>query len=393
MIKKYLSILLLITTYIAIVIAQEAEHDHDHDHADHDHPHEEAIAAEGDAHAGHDHDHAGHNHGPTSLEDCVAVTTDYNLGLRIGAIFIIMAATMIGVFAPIILHRIRPYSQHGVRYWILTISKFFGTGVILAVAFIHMIPEAIMRFESPCIVDDWTSYHGFVGVFALIAVFFIQIVELAILSHVEKKHTNQDTNSNDDTTAANKDIETGSVVKGGSNTHVDGHTHMMIENSKDMRDVSTIVLELGIVIHSIIIGLTLGFSSNEGFTALFIALVFHQFFEGLALGTRINEMEHKNYIKPLIMGLIFSLTTPVGVAIGIGVNLTVNPFSQSSVLGQAILDSLAAGILLYNAFISLIAGEINHNAAFRRSSLPYKAICFLSLYIGAALMALLGKWA
>ncbi|KAG2221973.1 hypothetical protein INT45_010497 [Circinella minor] len=392
MLKKFFSILLLIATYLAIAIAQEAEHDHaehehtEDEHAGHDHAAEESSAHEEDAHAGHAHG------GPTSAEECVAIIEDYNINLRIASIFVIMAATLIGVFGPIILHRIRPYSQKGIRHWILTICKFFGTGVILGVAFIHMMPEAIERFESPCITDSvWSSYHGFVGVFALIAVFFIQIIELALLSHLEKKHMNrQDTNSSDST--AIKDVESGSMVKG-TPPVVEDHSHMLIENSKDMRDVSTLVLELGIVIHSVIIGLTLGFSSDEGFVPLFIALVFHQLFEAIALGTRINDMNHKSYIKPLIMGLVFSLTTPVGVAIGVAVNLTVNPFSQSSTLAQAILDSLAAGILLYNAFISLIAGEINHNAAFRRSSLSYKTVCFTSLYIGAAVMAVLAKWA
>ncbi|KAI9496268.1 ZIP zinc transporter-domain-containing protein [Zychaea mexicana] len=396
MLKKILTILLVLTTYLALAIAQEAEHDHDHDHEGHDHAHEDE-----DSHAGHDHaghDHAGHSHGPTSLEDCVAITGDeYNVGLRVGAIFIIMAATVIGVFAPIVLHRIRPYSQGSVRHWILTVGKFFGTGIILGVAFIHMIPEAVERFTSPCITSGkWGGYHGFVGLFALIAVFFIQIVELAVYAHVTKKqkmqqeHINSSANSTE-----NKDVENSSAVKGEEAVayHHDGHAHMMIEDSKDMRDVSTIVLELGIVIHSVIIGLTLGFTSDDGFNVLLIALVFHQFFEGIALGTRINDMEHKSFIKPFIMGSIFSLTTPVGVAIGIGVNMTVNPFSQSSVLGQAILDSLAAGILLYNAFISLIAGEINHNMSFLRSSLSYKAICFIAMYIGAAVMAILGKWA
>ena len=138
-----------------------------------------------------------------------------------------------------------------------------------------MIPEAVERFGSPCITDPlWGSFHGFVGVFALIAVFFIQIIELALLSHLEKKTMNQqDRNSNDST--AIRDVETGSTVKG-STPVIEDHSHMLIENSKDMRDVSTIVLELGIIIHSVIIGLTLGFSSNEGFVPLFIALVFHQ---------------------------------------------------------------------------------------------------------------------
>ena len=130
-----------------------------------------------------------------------------------------------------------------------------------------------MRFESPCISSGWSSYHGYVGVFALAAVFFIQLVELAVLSHLERKHSQQQQDANSDSSVIKtKDVEAGCVVK----QSPDGHAHMMIEDSKDLRNVSTIVLELGIVMHSVIIGLTLGFSSGEGFNALLIALVFHQ---------------------------------------------------------------------------------------------------------------------
>lgn len=93
------------------------------------------------------------------------------------------------------------------------------------------------------------------------------------------------------------------------------------------------------------------------------------------------------------MALAFCLTAPIGVAIGIGINLTLNPYSESSALAQGILDSLAAGILLYSAFISLISTEINHNTSFLNSTFSYKLVCLVSMYIGAALMAVLGTWA
>ena len=91
------------------------EHDHGseegHDHA------AEAAAEESGGHAGHSH--------PETAADCVALDADdYNLGLRIGAIFIIMAASLLGVFGPIILHRISPYASGGFRYWFLTVCKF-----------------------------------------------------------------------------------------------------------------------------------------------------------------------------------------------------------------------------------------------------------------------------
>ena len=54
------------------------------------------------------------------------------------------------------------------------------------------------------------------------------------------------------------------------------------------------VLELGIVVHSVIIGISLGASqSSETIKPLMAALSFHQFFEGMGLGGCIVQV----YIK------------------------------------------------------------------------------------------------
>ncbi|KAJ2475131.1 hypothetical protein IWW47_006562, partial [Coemansia sp. RSA 2052] len=55
------------------------------------------------------------------------------------------------------------------------------------------------------------------------------------------------------------------------------------------RALATYVLELGIALHSVLIGLALAIS-DRGFLALFLAVCFHQFFEGLALGTSLAEL-------------------------------------------------------------------------------------------------------
>ena len=64
---------------------------------------------------------------------------------------------------------------------------------------------------------------------------------------------------------------------------------------------AVVLLEIGIAVHSIIIGISLGISGNEEFQALLIALVFHQFFEGLALGNfSMNFGAQKHYINIFI---------------------------------------------------------------------------------------------
>lgn len=51
------------------------------------------------------------------------------------------------------------------------------------------------------------------------------------------------------------------------------------------------VLELGIVVHSVIIGISLGTSeSSNTIKPLVAALTFHQFFEGMGLGGCISQV-------------------------------------------------------------------------------------------------------
>ncbi|KAI9030712.1 Zinc/iron permease, partial [Phycomyces nitens] len=334
---------------------------------------------------------------------------EYNLSMRVGSIFIILATSAVGIFAPIILFRIRPFKAGGFRDQVLTIGKFFGTGVILATAFIHMLPEALEHFSSPCLSEGWRSYHAFAGVFCMIASFGLQLIELAALSNLDSLAKKRALTARADDT--NPDVEglayskvEPSKLQENVNTHehnhdgisTDGHVHtagFLESDDKALQNMGTLILELGILMHSIIIGITLGTTDNDEFTTLLITLVFHQFFEGIALGTRINDLGCKSWLKPTIMGSFFIVMTPIGVAIGIGIHSAFSSNSGSFVLAQAILDSLSAGILLYSAYISLMSIEINHNVTFRKSPIMQKAICFLSMYVGAGLMALLGKWA
>jgi zinc transporter 1/2/3 len=90
-------------------------------------------------------------------------------------------------------------------------------------------------------------------------------------------------------------------------------------------------------------------------------------------------MNLKSMIKPIIMSLVYCVTTPLGVAIGIGIHQSLNVNSPSAILAQAILDSLSAGILLYNAYVELIAMEMNLNPQFIKRPFYEKLACFASL--------------
>ncbi|RUS17940.1 Zinc/iron permease [Jimgerdemannia flammicorona] len=321
---------------------------------------------------------------------------DYNMNLHVASLFIILSTSLLGVFGPMVLHHFRVDDRSTIRDTILMIGKFFGTGIILATAFVHMLPDAFGQFANPCLGGIWSQYGPWAGCFCMISAFLIQAIEFAAITNAENMIEKRRNNSGHSTpTKAEGPLYEN--PNGHSHHHhgdEDGHFHTagMLESEDAFKDIGTLILELGITLHSVIIGITLSTTDGPEFISLFVALVFHQFFEGIALGTRINELKHSRILHSFIMGLIYGLMTPLGIALGLAIRSTYNANSSTAIVTVGILDSMSAGILLYNAFVELMSMEMNHNLTFRRKSLATKIFCFLCMYLGALAMALVGVW-
>lgn len=160
-----------------------------------------------------------------------------------------------------------------------------------------------------------------------------------------------------------------------------GYVHMM----------STLFLELGTLFHSAIIGLALGTATDE-FKSLLIALCFHQFFEGIALGVRIAEIKSLSNFRKMGMAMFYPLTTPLGMVVGMLIHRSYFHHPFTALVVQGIFDACSAGILFYNAYVELIAFEMNRNDTFLAYSTVLKVFLFFAVYLGAAAMSLLGLW-
>ena len=68
-------------------------------------------------------------------DSCGIQTRDYDVPLRIGTLFVVLFTSAIGVFAPILLLKL-PFAT--VNAVFSTIIKQFGTGIIIATAFVHV---------------------------------------------------------------------------------------------------------------------------------------------------------------------------------------------------------------------------------------------------------------
>ena len=163
------------------------------------------------------------------------------------------------------------------------------------------------------------------------------------------------------------------------------------EKRRLMYTAASLTFECGIIFHSIFIGLTLGITSDpDTARALAVALCFHQACEGMALGATMVKAEY-SVIKYAILGIIFVLVTPIGVAIGVGVGSAYQSESPLALGFEGGFDSLSAGILIYNAIADLILPTFSEEEM--PSGIWLQAAAMCAMFAGAAIMSLIGKWA
>ena len=91
------------------------------------------------------------------------------------------------------------------------------------------------------------------------------------------------------------------------------------------------------------------------------------------------------------MAAFFSLTTPVGIAVGIGISSVYNENSPNSLIVEGIFNAAAAGILIYMALVDLLAADFMNPRV--QSNLRLQIGANISLLLGAGCMSVLAKWA
>ncbi|EJF59373.1 ZIP-like iron-zinc transporter [Dichomitus squalens LYAD-421 SS1] len=319
-------------------------------------------------------------------------------GLRIASIFIIMTTSMSGALFPVLARR-NKYLRANIPQPVFETAKYFGSGVIIATALIHLLGPAIEELGSPCLDPAWQDYPYPLGI-CLVSIFGIFITELVAFrwgtSRLARLGIVHDAHGHGLASHAAHGPETDheqqhELESGRRAQHQD--TPNTLGDSATAQIIGIAILEFGVLLHSVLIGLTL--AVDQQFTVLFVVLIFHQTFEGLGVGSRLAFMRlpAKYDYVPVVGGLLYGITTPIGIAVGLGVRTTYNPNSNTANIVSGILDSFSSGILLYTGLVELIAHEFLFNADMLHASNGKLAYALGCMIAGAGIMALLGRWA
>ncbi|KAJ1950456.1 low-affinity Zn(2+) transporter zrt2 [Linderina pennispora] len=95
--------------------------------------------------------------------------------------------------------------------------------------------------------------------------------------------------------------------------------------------------------------------------------------------------------KAWISGLAFTMTTPLGIVIGLAVRHVYEPHSKYALLLNGVLESICAGVLVYTGLITMVVGGFS-SLQVKQFKRMFQVSLFLAVYMGAAAMASLKIW-
>ncbi|OQS03015.1 glutathione S-transferase C-terminal domain-containing protein, partial [Thraustotheca clavata] len=169
------------------------------------------------------------------------------------------------------------------------------------------------------------------------------------------------------------------------------HDHLALNEvvkTATSRQISVLLFEFGVAIHSVIIGLNLGVVSGSTFTTLLTAICFHQFFEGVAVAS--SAVLAFSNVKPALLTVLgYSLTTPLGIIIGIGISTTYSSTSNTSLWVQGILDAISGGVLIYTGVVELLTNEYTNNREFHSKARGKRVVTYFFVAMGSCAMSIL----
>ncbi|KAL2019903.1 hypothetical protein VTK56DRAFT_9078 [Thermocarpiscus australiensis] len=418
---------------------------------------------------------------------------EYDLPLHVAALFLVLLASIFGAAFPVVAKKVKWVRVPARAFFI---CKHFGTGVLVATAFVHLLPTAFGNLTDPCLPDLFTDqYPPMPGVIMMGSMFCLFIIEMYLNGKMggrahsqggpmgyeaqvapppapasanagtppqhpprrtsttdfeiedvesEKKvaqkmyeekvrdyqRENPSAGGNDlavhsemppwfivfyeqyvrqglemvdmikaispqqqsDVPAKSQTMVTSAPVI--DSPYIDEETGQAVDPDVYRKmSLNITLLEGGILFHSVFVGMTVSITI-DGFLVLLIAILFHQMFEGLGLGSRIAAVPYpRRSIRPWLLVVAFGTTAPIGQAIGLIVRGSYDPNSAFGLIIVGVFNAISAGLLLYAALVDLLAEDFLSEEANETLTKKDKVTAFIYVILGAIGMSIVGAFA
>ena len=245
------------------------------------------------------------------------------------------------------------------------VSSFAG-GLFLGISLFHILPESYEKYNKIPIS------------------FFFSFITFSFIFYIDKIKFNSKKNQFNNILEENLLTNQIEKVKNFENVQEDNDNNNIFHNKINKIDLKTnqtnFLFLFALGFHAIFEGISIG-ASNEYkiLITLLIGLLADKWAEGLSLGITLvkSNIKFKNY---LIMIIIFSLMSPIGILIGLLATL-----SESKII-EAIFLGMTSGTFIYISICDILIEEFieeesnNKNIKFLFFILGGIFIFFLNLY-------------
>jgi len=401
------------------------------------------------------------------------VKGSYNTPAHVFALVLILSLSTIACGFPLVSRRT---SKTAGPSRFIFISQHFGTGVLIATAFVHLLPTAFISLTDPCLPyffrEGYDPLAGLIAMFSALTVVGLEMfltVRGAGHSHahgpswepvadgeenghihghngrpaelrkkkarigalrlgnrpkdialedidasdslvagvsplaVDSSSPNRNGNYRDDDDDNDSDLDLDELDPSGPlpmllpndiETHHHSKSVLSPEEEQKRLILQCLLLEAGILFHSIFIGMAVSVATGPPFVVFLIAIACHQSFEGLALGSRIAAINFPTHSpRPWLMVLAYGTTTPIGQAIGLIVHNLYDPRSATGLLMVGVMNAISSGLLLFAGLVQLLAEDFLSDKSYTVLKGRRRWEAFGAVLGGASLMALVGAWA
>ncbi|KAF1961464.1 Zinc/iron permease [Byssothecium circinans] len=406
---------------------------------------------------------------------------EYDFPLHVAAVFIVFFASIGGCGFPVVAKKVKWMK---IPPSIFFFCKHFGTGVLIATAFVHLLPTAFQSLNDPCLPDLFTDkYPALPGVIMMGSLFLLFVVEMWLNAktggHSHGSANGAEFNGGVNPNAAGVQAAFNNPIRrvqsydsqqtmaypnekrgrtensyavdnfpfpkedsldpksemppwfivfyeqyvrqreemvnminravpalpnhNNAPSRSDNQQASYFEDDVENAEVDPMVLkkqslqitliEGGILFHSVFVGMTISITA-DGFIILLIAIVFHQMFEGLGLGSRIAAVPYPNgSFKPWALVIAFGTTAPIGQAIGLFTRSSYDPNSAFGLIIVGVFNAISSGLLIYAALVDLLAEDFLSEEGQHTLTGKARTKAFIYVLLGAAGMAVVGAFA
>merc|ERR1719347_1361127 len=253
---------------------------------------------------------------------------------------------------------------------VISFSSCFAGGVFIAACLLDLLPDVEESFKKVLdeIKDQYKVDFDYpVAQFVIVFGFFVILtIEQTVLHFQEqwaldaerepllsrrRRNSNGSTSSYSSMQGHIHHHQHSDHDHGHSHSH--GHSHAVFNHSS----LRSIMLLIALSFHSVFEGLAIGLQNNTThLMTVFIAVITHKAVMAFSLGLNIAQSDLS--VKAFVWSnILFSLASPLGVAIGIA--LSDLPPSLPQEICNGVLQGIAGGTFLYITFFEVLPHELN----------------------------------